>query len=93
MFHYDEFGQLREADYERQEILQRAGWTIHRIPARRYFLDPEAEVAIAMQVVGEQPTETETSATEFEDLSFAEVAPEEQPAGRFSLGCQERFLF
>jgi very-short-patch-repair endonuclease len=39
-FHYDETGELRIEDLDRQEILERAGWHVVRIPSRRYWRDP-----------------------------------------------------
>jgi len=78
-FHYDEFGQLREEDYEREEILERAGWAIHRIPARRYYLDPEKEITLALRILSIQKTDAEVSVLEEEDLSRAEVIPSEEP--------------
>jgi very-short-patch-repair endonuclease len=68
-FHYDEFGQLREEDYEREEILERAGWRIHRIPARRFYLDPEREVASVVDLLAEQDTDAAVRIKEEEDLS------------------------
>lgn len=67
-FHYDDLGQLREEDFERQEILERAGWPIHRIPARRYFLDPERELSLATAVLAAQPSDDEMVQLEHEDL-------------------------
>lgn len=68
-FHYDELGQLREEDYEREEILERAGWAIHRIPSRRFYFDPDREITLAMTVLSTQKTDAEVSILEEEDLS------------------------
>jgi len=73
-FHYDELGQLREEDFERQEILERAGWPIHRIPSRRYFMDPDRELRLVAAVLASQPTDEEMIQLEHEDLR--PVAPE-----------------
>ncbi len=43
-YHYDEHGDLKMEDLERQAVLERAGWTIERIPYRRWRDDPDAEV-------------------------------------------------
>jgi very-short-patch-repair endonuclease len=67
-FHYDDLGQLREEDFERQEILERAGWPIHRIPARRYFMDPDRELRLVTSVLASQPTDEEMVQLEHEDL-------------------------
>lgn len=77
-FHYDEYGQLREEDYEREEILERAGWAIHRIPARRYYMNPSVEIDLAVQSLSEQPTDEEVSALEYEDLAPPPVEEEER---------------
>lgn len=80
-FHYDELGQLREEDYERQEILERAGWLIHRIPARRFYLDPNREVEHAVEVLSTQPSDQELFELERDDVAavpeepFVESAP------------------
>jgi very-short-patch-repair endonuclease len=68
-FHYDELGQLREEDFERQEILERAGWPIHRIPARRWFADPPRELALVTDVLSSQPTDEEMFQLEHEELT------------------------
>lgn len=39
-FHYEEDGSLRAEDYQRQDIIERSGWLIHRLPARRFYLNP-----------------------------------------------------
>jgi very-short-patch-repair endonuclease/DNA polymerase III delta prime subunit len=77
-FHYDEYGQLREEDYEREEILERAGWAIHRIPARRYYMNPAAEIDLAVQALRDQPTDEEVSELEFEDLAPPHVEEDER---------------
>ena len=68
-FHYDELGQLREEDFERQEMLERAGWPIHRIPARRYFMDPDRELRLVAEVLASQPSDDEMIQLEHEDLA------------------------
>ena len=68
-FHYDELGQLREEDYEREEILERTGWAIHRIPSRRFYFDPDREITLAMTALSMQKTDAEVSILEEEDLS------------------------
>lgn len=52
----DEFGRLRPEDYQRQDLLERAGWVIHRVSGRRYFLNPELELDRIVQRLAEQPT-------------------------------------
>jgi very-short-patch-repair endonuclease len=79
-FHYDEYGRLREEDYEREEILERAGWPIYRIPARRYYMNPEGEIDAATLRLKEQATDEEVSHLEFEDLA-PRYGDEEDPEG------------
>jgi very-short-patch-repair endonuclease len=75
-FHYDELGQIREEDFERQEILERAGWPIHRIPARRYFLDPDRELRLVATVLASQPTDEDMIQLEHEDLGSQPTSTE-----------------
>lgn len=79
-FHYDELGQLREQDYERQEILERAGWLIHRIPARRFYLDPDKEIELAVEVLSAQPTDQELFELERDDVAALREEPFAEPA-------------
>jgi very-short-patch-repair endonuclease len=44
IWHLDEHGQLKAEDIERQEILERAGWNVVRIPYRSWREDPEIQV-------------------------------------------------
>ena len=43
--HADEHGRLKAEDLERQAILERAGWTVVRVPYRKWLKDSEAEIA------------------------------------------------
>jgi len=40
--HYDKSGNLNIDDIERQEVLERAGWKILRIPSTKYWKNPVA---------------------------------------------------
>jgi len=40
--HYDKYGSLNIDDIERQEVLERAGWKILRIPSTKYWKNPDA---------------------------------------------------
>lgn len=42
--HYDKYGNLNIDDIERQEILERAGWIILRIPSSIYWQDPDGHI-------------------------------------------------
>jgi very-short-patch-repair endonuclease len=52
----DEFGRLRPEDYQRQDILERANWVIHRISGRRFYHNPEFEIDRAVDTLSRQPT-------------------------------------
>lgn len=52
----DELGQLRPEDYQRQDIIERAGWAVHRISGRRWLLNPEREVELVLDALARQPT-------------------------------------
>ena len=52
-YHLDEHGHLRLEDVYRQEVLERAGWSVLRIPYRAWRADPQKQVnrvLIALQV-------------------------------------------
>jgi len=42
-FHYVN-EELREEDYQRQDIIERYGWFVHRIPSRRYYDNPRKAI-------------------------------------------------
>lgn len=44
IWHLDEHGQLRAEDIERQEILERAGWNVVRVPYRSWRENPEVQL-------------------------------------------------
>ena len=44
IWHLDEHGELKQEDIERQEILERAGWKVIRIPYRSWRENPEAQL-------------------------------------------------
>ncbi|MCF8010946.1 MAG: hypothetical protein K9L17_10300 [Clostridiales bacterium] len=54
-FHYEEDGDLRAEDYQRQDIIERSGWFVHRIPARRYYSNPEASINRVLDDLMNQP--------------------------------------
>lgn len=53
IWHQDEHGELRVEDVQRQEILERAGWRVLRIPYRRWRLDPAAQIARVTRALSE----------------------------------------
>lgn len=52
LYHLDEHGKLRREDLDRQEVLERAGWRVSRIPYRRWRKNPAAEVARILRELG-----------------------------------------
>jgi very-short-patch-repair endonuclease len=56
IYHLDELGQLRAEDIARQEILERAGWQVLRIPYRAWRQQPSLQIArvtSALRPIGE----------------------------------------
>jgi len=45
LWHLDEHGKLKVEDIQRQEILERAGWRVMRIPYRGWLADPDAQIS------------------------------------------------
>jgi very-short-patch-repair endonuclease len=45
IWHQDEHGALKVEDVQRQEILERAGWRVLRIPYRRWRVEPSVQIA------------------------------------------------
>ena len=52
----DDLGQLRPEDYQRQDIIERAGWPVHRVSGRRWLLNPEREIDMVLKGLARQPT-------------------------------------
>lgn len=73
-YHYDEAGELLIEDLERQEILERAGWYVVRVPSRRYWQDPDRCIEDLVHALRNRPT---PPAKELEPER--EAAPEETP--------------
>jgi len=44
IWHLDEHGVLKAEDLRRQEILERAGWTVVRVPYRGWRQDPDGQI-------------------------------------------------
>lgn len=63
-FHYEDDGDLRPEDYHRQDIIERAGWVVHRLAARRFFANPEAAIDRLLEQVAAQAAEAERVASE-----------------------------
>ncbi len=58
-FHYDE-GELRPEDYHRQDIIERAGWVVHRVSFRHFYENPQRALDRIAHVLGSLETESET---------------------------------
>lgn len=57
-FHYEE-GELREEDYQRQDIIERYGWFVHRIPSRHYYANPEKAINNLLDDLRQQEVDKE----------------------------------
>jgi very-short-patch-repair endonuclease/GTPase SAR1 family protein len=56
IWHLDEHGKLKLEDIQRQEILERAGWRVMRIPYRGWLADPNAQINRVVDALNnEQP--------------------------------------
>ncbi|MEM4134646.1 MAG: AAA domain-containing protein [Candidatus Micrarchaeia archaeon] len=67
-FHYEE-GELREEDYQRQDIIERHGWFVHRISARRYYANPQKAIERLLQDLEKQPKHEEIYTENFSATS------------------------
>jgi very-short-patch-repair endonuclease len=63
-FHYEDDGDLRPEDYHRQDIIERAGWVVHRLAARRFFANPEAAIDQLLARLAGQAAEAQRVASE-----------------------------
>jgi len=52
-FHYED-GDLREEDYQRQDIIERYGWQVYRIPSRRYYSHPKRTIDDLLEALSVQ---------------------------------------
>lgn len=59
IWHQDEHGELKVEDVQRQEILERAGWLVVRIPYRCWRVNPAAQIARVTRALLERPSEEE----------------------------------
>jgi very-short-patch-repair endonuclease len=64
-FHYEE-GDLRPDDHHRQDIIERAGWTVHRVSFRRFYANPGVAFHSITEALLEQPTESEVLVRDLE---------------------------
>jgi len=60
LWHLDEHGRLKLEDIQRQEILERAGWTVVRIPYRGWLLNADAQITRIVEILkNDQPSPPE----------------------------------
>jgi very-short-patch-repair endonuclease len=76
----DALGQLRPEDYQRQDIIERAGWVVHRISGRKWLLNPEREVEATLEALARQPSRAmlerfAESSVEPEVIEIVEIPP------------------
>jgi very-short-patch-repair endonuclease len=55
IWHLDEHGKLKLEDIQRQEILERAGWRVMRIPYRGWLADADAQVRRILDALTNDP--------------------------------------
>ena len=65
-FHYDD-GDLRPEDYHRQDIIERAGWSVFRVSFRRFYANPVAALDRIVEALRNQETESETICRDLEE--------------------------
>ena len=73
-FHYDDDNDLRPEDYQRQDIIERSGWTVCRVSTRRFYSNPRASIDSILQELKAQPAESDLVAS---DVSLTAEEPEE----------------
>jgi very-short-patch-repair endonuclease len=58
IWHLDEHGNLKTEDLLRQEVLERAGWKVLRIPYRSWREDPEMQLGRILDELRNEPPES-----------------------------------
>lgn len=95
----DVFGVLRQEDYQRQDLIERAGWVVHRVSGRKYLLDPVREIERLLEVLSNQPTDRdqavlagylEPSSPGRSDRSTPREGPQELGPGEAADGMLQR---
>ncbi|MEW6214822.1 MAG: DUF559 domain-containing protein, partial [Nitrospirota bacterium] len=74
-FHYEE-GELREEDYQRQDIIERYGWFVHRISSRRFYNNPQKTIEEVIENLQMQPKDEEIEVGPMEHLNHFETPRE-----------------
>jgi very-short-patch-repair endonuclease len=75
IWHLDEHGQLKIEDIDRQEVLERAGWTVLRIPYRNWKRNNAAQVQRVIDALEASQTQDKIEDSLFEDES-EEITPQ-----------------
>jgi len=92
-FHYEE-GDLRPDDYHRQDIIERAGWGVHRVSFRRFYANPQAALLRVIKALHEQPTESDNLVCDVEQrppaASYTPTIRREETGGENALGSAEK---
>jgi len=68
LWHLDEHGKLKVEDILRQEILERAGWKVTRVPYRSWLLNAETQLNRIMNALNNDQTPTPTTEPEPQSL-------------------------
>lgn len=71
-FHFDEYGELREEDYQRQDIIERNGWFVYRISSRKFYANPQRAIDKLIEELQKQEPDQEVSVSEGPPETFAE---------------------
>lgn len=71
-FHYEE-GELREEDYQRQDIIERYGWFVHRISSRKFYADSQKAIERLIEDLQKQPVDKEIHIEQKEEISQFET--------------------
>ncbi|MBT9169018.1 MAG: hypothetical protein DDT19_02370 [Syntrophomonadaceae bacterium] len=74
-FHYED-GELREEDHQRQDIIERYGWFVHRIPSRRFYVNPQKAIDRLLEDLQKQEADKEIFRGETVKESFFETPQE-----------------
>jgi len=82
-FKFNAFDELRPDDYQRQDVIERAGWTIHRISGRSWLANPEREIDRVVERLRELRTAKDREIATGPRVARDEVEPAEtKEAGR-----------
>jgi very-short-patch-repair endonuclease len=72
-FHYED-GELREEDYQRQDIIERYVWVVYRIPSRRYYSQRVKTIDDLLEALSRQESDDEVISRQERTSQEAEAA-------------------